>query len=726
MCGSSSGKIWRIISNPHPPFRYSPLSSRQIRILTLFPGQPGSPLEISLKEICLSAVEYDYEALSYVWGNPTRQVSIKCNQAELKITTSVQLALCRLRYQNKPRKLWVDAICINQEDYDERAHQVPLMKEIYPRADKVLVWLGEADKKDELALKAIDEWATFNRQYRRDSDATRFSKFEERFAFKPGYRDTLEAVGRLTYRSWFNRCWTFQEILLSSRAELLVGEFRITWDCFYHALEAFPLHLLAENVLNFNALFMCHGKAKVKDTAFTNSDSYPVSRNLSRILQITRNFTATDPRDKIFSILSISVMKNPCIFRPNYSKSIRETFVSLTLAMIQDENSLNVIMSCGEKNRDKALPSWCPDWSCERGVTLTGYYDYISYDVNAGLKPDLRNLQMNELFELEFDGALIDVVNRTYDLEALGDELRASAKDASFIDVLSKFVRKTGLQDCLLHDRLSPEAVLLRTLSADHWFFGAHLQGSYKEYWFPTHLRFRDLKRNMIKMRMPSMETYRSTITSKPGLEVSSMVSGSIQQNEGSNFNLDTGPEPEHLDYEVESPFTHAVIDKVYRQASPFYVEGQDFDDAKNIDTLTLSAIAKEAISQALFFFKGKKILISERGFVAIGQENTKVGDSFCSFLGADVPFIIRKKKRSVIKETRSNCRGKNYDTVPDLYEIIGECYMDGIMYGELFHIMNEIKGNRNQNPRKPNKNCLHQKLEPMVDWVQIKKFRIS
>ncbi|TQS36088.1 hypothetical protein Golomagni_03471 [Golovinomyces magnicellulatus] len=718
-----------IISNP-PPFRYSPLFSRQIRILTLFPGQPDSPLEISLEEFFLSAVEYDYEALSYVWGNPTRQVSIKCNQAELKITTSVQIALCRLRYQNKPRMLWVDSICINQEDFDERAHQVPLMKEIYPRADKVLVWLGEADEKDELAIKAIDEWATFNRQYRRDSDATRFAKFEERFAFKPGYRDTLEAVGRLTYRPWFNRCWTFQEILLSTKAELLVGEFRITWDCFYHALEAFPLHLLAENVLNLNALFMCHGKTIVQRTAIIKLDFYLISQNLSRVLQVTRNFTATDPRDKIFSMLSISRMENPCKFLPDYSKSIRETFVSLTLAMIQDENNLDVITSCGEKNRDKALPSWCPDWSCERGVTLTGYYDYISYDVNSGFKPDLKNLQMNEFFELELDGYLIDVVDKTYDLEALGDELRASAKDASFIDVLSKFVRKIGLQDCLLHDRLSPEAVLLRTLSIDHWYFGAHLRGSYKEYWFPTHLRFEDLKRESPRMpyshrrcsvmkeprlpELPGLDRYRSEISSRPGLEIRSMGSLSILLSKGSSLNFGTGPEAKNRDYESTN-MLHL-----------FFMHFRESDDAKNIDTLTLSAIAEEAISQALFFFKGKKILISKAGFVAIGQENTRVGDSFCSFFGADVPFIIRKKERSMFKETGSNYSGKKYDTVPEPYEIIGECYIDGIMYGELFDFRYETMENWNQNPRKPNEICQYKKLEPRPHWVQLKKFRIS
>lgn len=493
-----------------PPFIYQPLTPRHIRLFQLLPGDFNSSIAIKLYECDLGKAKFAYEALSYVWGDPTRKISIECNGAELFITKNLQIALRRIRFLQKPRTLWVDAICINQDDLFEREQQVPYMREIYPKADKVLVWLGEADEKAELALKAIDEWANFNRQYHHSNDATRFAKFEERFAskqdyrkleelstFKPDYRDTLKAVGELTYRAWFNRCWTFQEILLSTKAILLVGESGLTWEQFYHALEVFPLHLLADDVLNFNALVMCHGKAKIGNNGLFSSDSIPVSRNLSRLLQITRNFTASDPRDKIYSLLSVAQVKNPDKFLPNYSVSIRKTFIYLTLDMIRDESSLNVLMSNGELDRDKNLPSWCPDLRCKRGVVLTGYYDYISYNVNSGLRTDLRNLRTNERFELELEGALIDVVTEVFDLEELAQELKASLIDINFTAVLSEFSRKISLDRLELDKDMSPEASLLRTLSADHWFFGSYLKNSYREQWFPTHLRFRDLKRNI-------------------------------------------------------------------------------------------------------------------------------------------------------------------------------------------------------------------------------------
>lgn len=715
--------MWRKLTKSSPTFAYPPISSHQIRILTLHPGQCDSPIVITIQKRDLNTVNESYEALSYVWGDQTRKNTIQCNGAELRITKSLYVALRQLRYKDKCRSLWVDAICINQDDLDERGQQVSLMKNIFPMASKVLVWLGEADEKTDLAIKVIDIWANFNRQYRSDSDATRFSKFEERFAFKPDYRDTLEAVAALTFRPWFDRCWTFQEIILSRQAELNVGKFRTTWDCFYHALEAFPLHLLADDVLNFNALFMCHGKAKTKNSTSNNSDSIPVSRNLSRVLQITRNFTATDPRDKIFSVLSIATMNDPIIFQPNYNKSIQDTFILSTLAMIKDEDSLQVLMSCGEKNRDKKLPSWCPDWNCKRGVTLAGYFDYISYNVNAGIRPDLRNLQMNEQFELELDGALIDVVKETYDLETLGNQLKASLKDVKFNTVLSKFARKIGLEKCFLHDKLSPEAVLFRTLTADHWFFGAHLRDSYKEIWFPTHLRFRYIRRNIEvvqrydRQNRLSTREYSSYITDGPPLDIKSMGLTTLQQKQSE---LESDLCPGNHDHEAESPFTHSVIDKVYRETSPFYIKGQDFDEAKNIDVLTLETIAKEAISQAIFFFKGKRILISEHGFVAIGSSETRVGDKLCSFWGADVPFIIREKKSNFQNYTNRNHISEKSNHLNEKFEIIGECYIDGIMYGELY------SKPKYSNSSSPNERYSSQKIKPLLNWVQVRKFRIA
>ncbi|KHJ31213.1 putative heterokaryon incompatibility protein [Erysiphe necator] len=702
------------ISIPSTNFLYSPLLSRQIRILTLHSGESNSPIVITLQIHDLYIVKDTYEALSYVWGDSTRSVAIECNGAELKITKSLHLALRQIRYPDKSRLLWVDLVCINQDDLDEREDQIPLMKSIYPMASTVLVWLGEADDKTESAINAIEEWATFNRHYRYDNCATQFSKFEEQFAFRPDYRDTLEAVGKLTNRPWFNRCWTFQEIILSSQAEIHVGKFQLNWDWFNQALEAFPMHLLADNVLNNNALFMCYGKAKKKNSASTSVDSIPESSCLSRVLMITRKFLATDPRDKIFAVLSMATMKNPSNYQPNYKKTVWDTYVSSTLAMIKEENSLNVLISTGGYNRDKSLPSWCPDWSSKRGITVTGYFESILFDINAGLRPDLTQIQMNENHELVLDGVLIDVVKKVLDLGILGNQLKKSLQeDINFTSVISKFAQENDIDKCLLHDKLSPEAVIFRTLTANHWFFGAHLKNSYKEIWFPTHLRFPYIRRNVGKFhRNESI-----FLPHLPPLNLNNLGFAPAQLN---LITQEASQQPENPDFEVESTYKHSVIDKVYRQISPFYIEGQDFDDAQSTDKLILENIAKEAISQALCFFKDKRILISERGFVVMGSNEAKVGDKLCSLWGADVPFIIREKRVGYVNYANpSNISTKSND-FNEVYEIIGECFIDGIMHGELYSKSDGC------NTWAEKERHLYHKIQPHLDWVQKRGFKIA
>ncbi|KAI1006114.1 hypothetical protein K3495_g2114 [Podosphaera aphanis] len=389
----------------------------------------------------------------------------------------------------------------------------------------------------------------------------------------------------------------------------------------------------------------------------------------------------------------MATLNDPSIFKPQYNMSVRNTFVSFTLAMIRDENSLNVLMSTGEPLRDKSLPSWCPDWTCNRNVTLIGYYDYIYYAVNGNFCPEFNNLQMTARDELVLDGALIDVAREVYDLEALEKELKACIKDKdsySFTPVLKKFAHEFGLHKRRLRHEISPEGALLRTLSADHWFFGAHVQSSYKELWFPTHLRFWDLKRN----KKHGLARYLDDFTN-----ITTLESTDSRHSQPDFFcRKDQNYDSRH--HTKESPYTHSVIDKVYRQTSPYYIEGQDFDDARHVDMHTLMAISKEAISQALFFFKGKKIIITQRGYVALGTAETRVGDSLCSLWGADVPFVMREKSRA---SNRS-------------WHIICECYIDGLMYGEIV--------------RDPTKDTRYQKCVPatpsLVDWVKARRFVVS
>jgi len=132
-----------MLPQPKDCYCYTPLpTGPYIRILKLNQGQQSDPLsgDLQLRHIDETG---SYEPLSYVWGSSTRCSEFICCGRNIALTPNLQDALCRLRRWDRPRYLWVDQLCINQDDQAERSRQVQYMNTIYNNATHVLVWLGK-------------------------------------------------------------------------------------------------------------------------------------------------------------------------------------------------------------------------------------------------------------------------------------------------------------------------------------------------------------------------------------------------------------------------------------------------------------------------------------------------------------------------------------------------------------------------------------------------------
>ncbi|KAI7773363.1 het domain-containing protein [Diaporthe eres] len=128
------------------------------RILKLQPGEKEAPIVCNLIHARLDVRppswrrpkwwerQPTYEAISYVWGSPDRPVSINCDGKRLYITENLKDALVRVRLPDRPRSVWADSVCIDQDNLDEKAHQVQFMGMIYSNASRVLICLGEDDE----------------------------------------------------------------------------------------------------------------------------------------------------------------------------------------------------------------------------------------------------------------------------------------------------------------------------------------------------------------------------------------------------------------------------------------------------------------------------------------------------------------------------------------------------------------------------------------------------
>jgi len=145
---------------------------KNIRVLTLDPAQKlDAPVHCSLREQCMEGLEPgagQYEALSYVWGSPTGDQPVICEGKTLLVTPNCLEALRYLRYTNKTRVLFVDAICIDQNSDDEKIHQVQLMGDVYGFARQVILWLGAGDPVAETYMRRVSRIGnalTFERRF---------------------------------------------------------------------------------------------------------------------------------------------------------------------------------------------------------------------------------------------------------------------------------------------------------------------------------------------------------------------------------------------------------------------------------------------------------------------------------------------------------------------------------------------------------------------------------
>lgn len=174
-------------------YPFPPLPAGSIRLLRLMPHQDkNAPIRCQLFDYPLHDSDkgtHLYETLSYVWGSSDRPQSILIGDCDFPVTANLYAALEHLQDRFLERVLWVDAICINQKDMEERSRQVQAMAMIYAKSSRVLVWLGQAETDGDHALEAIRVAA------------------EER-SVKPSMDKTnREAILRLLQRPWFQRIW---------------------------------------------------------------------------------------------------------------------------------------------------------------------------------------------------------------------------------------------------------------------------------------------------------------------------------------------------------------------------------------------------------------------------------------------------------------------------------------------------------------------------------------
>ena len=345
------------------PYQYTPLNDdlKEIRLLTLHEGSFKADIRISIHTAPLTPDNIPtYEALSYVWGSLENQISIQVGVHTLAVTQNLAEALPYLRYRDKPRVLWIDAICVDQQDLKERSRQVRRMADIYRLADRVIVWLGPCNKDSSYGVRLLEElsskmtvnWVHQTMEPMSNGTDRYWADRDEGLPYGDG---ELRALYSLMSYPWFERLWVWQEIWLAkSNAMMVCGSDTIPWESFRTAL--FCLYWKAYHIKQTSVISE-QFRVRVIET-------YPLANNEMNlpfldILHYTRYCKYTDPKDRVYAILSLQESPGEAIdIEPDYEKSTSQVYQDVTLCCIDRHKSLEILKFSGMTDRPSEMPTW--------------------------------------------------------------------------------------------------------------------------------------------------------------------------------------------------------------------------------------------------------------------------------------------------------------------------------------------------------------------------------
>lgn len=348
--------------------------AESIRLVTIHPGIGPDHIVVSLQPaLFIPTGPPEYEALSYVWGSTESLQTIYVgtrDRAALRVTRNLYVALQHLRYQDRQRVMWIDALCIDQSNDIEKGPQVALMGQVFECASRVVVWLGPEQKRSSIAMERLShigsqidvDWGGIHRisPAASSQNADYSWSIADPNSELPLNRDQAIAVRDLLDREWFDRLWIRQEILVAEdKAVVCCGSFPPTdWSVFRKAIRLF----YSKQPKPGNAVFF------LRDRLITIGGFIFQMRHtdITGLRTVFGNALCSDPRDRIYGIRALLQDQRSLCPTPDYTKSTVDVYLDLVRNYIEKhENGLTILRQCElpEHFSDWSGPSWVPDWS---------------------------------------------------------------------------------------------------------------------------------------------------------------------------------------------------------------------------------------------------------------------------------------------------------------------------------------------------------------------------
>jgi Heterokaryon incompatibility protein (HET) len=344
-------------------WRFKPLQGSEIRLVRIRREENGyTGCELQHFELTESL---EFTALSYVWGDEPAPQPIWINNKTYKVTKNLYDALQVLPDVVSEKHngwVWIDAICINQENTIEQSKQVPRMSQIYSLARSTMYWLGpNAPANFNLVLLVANNMTALQE--------LKLSQLRD--AHKPGFILFMQAVLECIQNEWFTRVWTTQEYALSGK-----NRFAVIGTHTFLLESIFVILMKMRDVNNFGKSLggqdaiiyrLCDRGFRqlrgmldmIKEIASDEWGSEDFSAQILSLLRSSVGRKSRKPQDRIYGLLGMITANIPSGLEPDYSIPTSQLFHDYTKYIIQGTGDLRILFCYGSSLSD--VPTWVPD-----------------------------------------------------------------------------------------------------------------------------------------------------------------------------------------------------------------------------------------------------------------------------------------------------------------------------------------------------------------------------
>ena len=597
----------------------------------------------------------DFEALSYVWAQvPGRQIiqlyqddhpedrglaqnlshrsvrPLHADVTDFAVTSNLFAGLRRLRYPQRLRVLWIDQVCINQSDIQERSAQVSIMRDVYSQAFQVLVWLGDGSPEDDDVMDFVPYFSSCLRRLNHN-EAMRYPLYL--YGLPNMSMPIWPAFEAFLRKPWFSRVWTAPEVIVSQIAVVLCGSKHVSLEllnkCFSECtkqpvLIATLLSTRPEGSLRYlqDAMRRTAGMENFQRSNSRDAEDF-MFLDILKAFGTCKSNLLEDKVFALYSLLPISIRRQ--FEAVDYTRTVEEVYTGVATTTVQCFKNLDILFYAGISEQALNLPSWVPDWSTSAANIGFGESARESVLRQKDTAPDKDILPLYAATKGSTSAARIDAHTKVLSVEA----------------------------------RIISEIEILGT--AFDRYFPMEVTGPVGSEAFQASAEIT----TMIESRRSACFALASSCVpfryqSKHDAALACMhclVAG--MTNDKQRVRSEDLPSGFHQLEEIAKHFSAIA-------------EAATVEEIASIQAKTHTAIIFGHMTASASI--GRVFCLSNDKYMLLAPIGTKVGDKICVIHGLPVPFIIRPAS--------------------EMFLLVGECYVQGVMDGEVMdmeHVKTQV-----------------------------------